>query len=238
MIAGDVILDKPSRTLDYLVLFHLTELIQQNKLKVIRFSPWWLSGTDAITAGFFSDLEAAIGRSVSQQALDALKKVTRRVLRFSKAASTAADMYAPGTGSAVGGVSQVVESLLPDDEDIATQHQRISELLEKADRRFLVIVDDIDRLAPDEAVQVFKLVKSIGQLPNVLYLLVFDRELAERVISEKYKNIPLKALTIWKRSSKLLLRSPQFRQRIYARRSWRRLMRPVLLRRAKTRLES
>jgi predicted KAP-like P-loop ATPase len=169
-----------------LILFHLYPLIEREKLKVIRFSPWWLSGTEAITAAFFSDLEAAVGRSMGRQALDALQKVTKRVQRFGKAAGTAAEMYAPGAGTAVEGVAKAVESLLPEEEDIATQHQKIAELLEKADRRFLVVVDDIDRLAPDEAVQVFKLVKSLGQLPNVLYILVFDRELAEKVITEKY----------------------------------------------------
>ena len=167
-----------------LILFHLRSLIDQQKLTVIRFSPWWLSGTDAITAAFFNDLEAAIGRSVGKQALDALQKITRRVLRFGKVAEAAADMYLPGIGRAVGGATDAVESLLPDEDDIATQHQKISELLDKADRRFLVLIDDIDRLAPDEAIQVFKLVKSVGQLPNVLYVLAFDRELAEKVVSE------------------------------------------------------
>src|SRR5712691_12357432 len=47
-----------------LILFHLKELIELEKLKIIRFSPWWLSGTEAITAAFFGDLEAAIGRSM------------------------------------------------------------------------------------------------------------------------------------------------------------------------------
>ena len=169
-----------------LILFHLKELIEREKLKVVRFSPWWLSGTEAITAAFFGDLEAAIGRSVGRQALDALQKVTRRMLRFGKVAGTAAEMYAPGAGTAVGSVTSAVESLLPEDEDITTQHQKISELLDKVDRRFLVVVDDIDRLSPDEAIQVFKLVKSVGQLPNVLYILVFDRALAEKVIAERY----------------------------------------------------
>jgi predicted KAP-like P-loop ATPase len=50
----------------------------------------------------------------------------------------------------------------------------------------LVLIDDIDRLAPDEAIQIFKLVKSVGQLPNVIYVLAFDRELSEKVVSEKY----------------------------------------------------
>jgi predicted KAP-like P-loop ATPase len=76
-----------------LVVFHLDELIKQEKLKLIRFSPWWLSGIEAITAAFFAELEAAIGRSAGKQALDAIQKFTRRVLHFGKAAGTAADLY-------------------------------------------------------------------------------------------------------------------------------------------------
>jgi predicted KAP-like P-loop ATPase len=33
---------------------------------------------------------------------------------------------------------------------------------------------------------IFRLVKSIGRLPNVIYLLVFDRNLAEAIVSERY----------------------------------------------------
>jgi predicted KAP-like P-loop ATPase len=155
------------------------------KIKVIRFSPWWLSGTEAITAAFFSDLEAAIEKTGAQQALAAFQHVAKRVLRFGKVAQTAADAVLPGSGKAVEGITGVVESFMPG-EDIATQHQRVADLLEQAGHRFLVLVDDIDRLAPDEAIQVFKLVKSVGQLPNVLYVLAFDRELAEKVVSERY----------------------------------------------------
>jgi predicted KAP-like P-loop ATPase len=168
-----------------LVLYHLDQLIKEGKIKVIRFSPWWLSGTEAITAAFFSDLEAAIEKTGAQQALTAFKHVARRVLRFGKVAQTAADTVLPGSGKAVEGITGVVESFLPGD-DIATQHQKVADLLEQAGHRILVLVDDIDRLAPDEAIQVFKLVKSVGQLPNVLYILAFDRELAEKVVSERY----------------------------------------------------
>lgn len=47
-------------------------------------------------------------------------------------------------------------------------------------------IDDIDRLTPNEALLVFRLVKSVGRLPNVMYLLVFDRELAEKAVAEMY----------------------------------------------------
>ena len=40
------------------------------------------------------------------------------------------------------GTTEAVGSLLPDEDDIATQHQKIAELLEKSEKRFLVVVDD------------------------------------------------------------------------------------------------
>jgi hypothetical protein len=49
-----------------------------------------------------------------------------------------------------------------------------------------VIIDDIDRLSPDEALAIFRMVKSVGHLPNITYLLVFDRELAEAAVKVKY----------------------------------------------------
>lgn len=39
-----------------------------------------------------------------------------------------------------------------------------------------MILDDLDRLAPDELLLVFKLVRLIGRLPNVYYLLCYDEQ--------------------------------------------------------------
>ncbi|MEP4036315.1 P-loop NTPase fold protein [Pseudophaeobacter sp.] len=50
----------------------------------------------------------------------------------------------------------------------------------------MIVIDDIDRLAPDEALLMFRLVKSVGRLPNVMYLMAYDRAIAERVVAERY----------------------------------------------------
>ena len=92
------------------------------------------------------------------------------------------DLAAPGVGKIV----DAVEGLLGDDQGIEPQHRKVSESLASANCKFLVIIDDIDRLAPDDVIEMFKLVKSVGQLSNVIYLLAFDRQLAERVVSNRY----------------------------------------------------
>jgi predicted KAP-like P-loop ATPase len=162
-----------------LIVHHLKPLIDANKLKVIRFTPWWLSGADAITAAFLTDLQSAIGVSLGDTALKAFKSVANRVQRV---VGAVADIAAPGVSKIVDAAS----SLLGDGESIEEQHKKVSEALAAGDCRYLVIIDDIDRLGPDEAIEVFKLVKSVGQLANVIYLLAFDRILAEKVVGEKF----------------------------------------------------
>lgn len=53
-------------------------------------------------------------------------------------------------------------------ESIAT---RIREL----NARFIVLIDDLDRLEPHQAVEVMRLVRSVADFPNVAYVLCYDR---------------------------------------------------------------
>ena len=49
-------------------------------------------------------------------------------------------------------------------------------------QQVLVIVDDVDKLTPFEALQMVSLVKSVGDLPNVVYLLSYhDLKLEELI---------------------------------------------------------
>jgi hypothetical protein len=47
-------------------------------------------------------------------------------------------------------------------------------LLRLCGERMLVIIDDLDRLMPKEALEMVSLVKSVGDLPNVIYLLSYE----------------------------------------------------------------
>jgi len=48
-----------------------------------------------------------------------------------------------------------------------------------------VVIDDIDRLTPEETRQLFTVIKALADFPNVIYLLAFDREVAAQAISEQ-----------------------------------------------------
>jgi hypothetical protein len=60
----------------------------------------------------------------------------------------------------------------PTDADLK---QAISERLKSLDVRFLVLIDDLDRLEPAQAVEVVRLVRSVADFPKVAYVMCYDR---------------------------------------------------------------
>jgi hypothetical protein len=91
-----------------------------------------------------------------------------------------------GAGKAAEATLGWLADLIHTEDTVEKLHAELTEALGSQKKRFLIVIDDIDRLSPDEALLIFRLVKSVGRLPNVIYLLVFDRELAEAIVSERF----------------------------------------------------
>src|SRR5258708_9986248 len=57
-------------------------------------------------------------------------------------------------------------------------------MLEALEKRLVIVVDDVDRLRPDEVLDIVRLVRLVGDFPNTLYLLAFDRQRVEECLGE------------------------------------------------------
>ena len=60
--------------------------------------------------------------------------------------------------------------------------REIKESLLKRKNKILIVVDDLDRLTPEEIRIIFKLIKINTDFPNVIYLLSFDREVVQKAL--------------------------------------------------------
>lgn len=60
--------------------------------------------------------------------------------------------------------------------------------IKKANVKFIILIDDIDRLSNVEIQTAFKLVKSIADFPNTIYLLAFDYGIVTRALEEVQKD--------------------------------------------------
>lgn len=170
-----------------LLKHHLSDSISAGDIDVVDFNPWWFRGEEALVLAFFRELYSATKPSLGDKAKKLLPKLGARLLNAGGAVAPIADAVgASGTGAIASGVMDWLGGMIEDGESVEKLHRELSEALTGQTKRFVVLIDDIDRLAPDEALAMFRMVKSVGRLPNVIYVLSFDRELAERVVAERF----------------------------------------------------
>lgn len=62
------------------------------------------------------------------------------------------------------------------DGDIADLKENICYKLKQCNKKYVVIIDDLDRIQPQEALVIFKVVKLLADFPNIIYFLAYDKE--------------------------------------------------------------
>jgi hypothetical protein len=159
---------------------------------IVRFNPWYFKGEEALIQAFFQELGAAIGQSsipFAGQIVEAIKKYSAWLIPVATVATVAAGMAVGGPlGAALGaavadgakqtyelakGTREAVSETPP---SLSEQRERLRALLRAAKVRIVVLIDDIDRLYADDVLTMMKLVRLVGDLPYVSYLLGFDPE--------------------------------------------------------------
>jgi predicted KAP-like P-loop ATPase len=158
-------------------------LAEDKRTIVVRFNPWWFSEQKDLTRAFFSEVTAAIGKHMSAAVRDGLRTMAKKVsgateLVSSILAWTPAAPIAKQVAELIKGAGEDIE----EESSLEEVRETLAKALREEARRILVIIDDVDRLPADEARQVFRLVKSVADLPHITYLIVFDRDIAARAL--------------------------------------------------------
>ncbi|QBM75896.1 NTPase [Sphingomonas sp. AAP5] len=170
-----------------LLKHHLKDQAGVDDLQTVDFNPWWFRGEEALVLAFFRELYTATEPSLGEKARKLLPKLGARLLKAGSVVAPVADAAgASGVGTIASGVMTWLGDMIKDGESVEKLHAELATALAAQGKRFVVMIDDIDRLAPDEALAMFRLVKSVGRLPNVIYILAFDRLLAERMVAERF----------------------------------------------------
>ena len=156
---------------------------------IVNFNPWWFSGGDTLIQDFFRQFRGAlIDQSKGSQIEDKLRRIAGKIRTFSSVLTPfpVFGEWAKLTGDMAGGI----ERLFADPaESIGNIRQDIHDSLRKLpDLRMLVIMDDLDRIQPNEMREMFRLIKGVADFPNTIYLLPFDREVVIDAIADKSGN--------------------------------------------------
>lgn len=150
---------------------------------IVIFNPWWFSGQENLARAFLGQMQAVLPAKNAK-----FKKLGDLLGDFAEGVGGLIDLsgmtgMTGGAGSKIGKLISMITKRKP--KDVPALKSEISKILRDAQTRILVIIDDIDRLTPEETRQLFTVIKALADFPNVVYLLAFDREVAAQAIEQQ-----------------------------------------------------
>jgi predicted KAP-like P-loop ATPase len=165
---------------------------EKAKLVLVDFRPWIVSGHQDLIAVFFKVMTESLGARSNW-----LKRQRNRLMRALKiggdplieAVATVAVTVDPSGGvasTAVGTIAKkslggMVDKFLADP-SLQLAYEGLRKQLSESGKNFLVTIDDLDRLQDEEILSIMRMVKTVGRLPNVIYLLVYDRAIVWKAL--------------------------------------------------------
>lgn len=171
----------------------------KDRIAVARFNPWNFSQQDRLFSTFFATMSSLIKRN--DDSADA-KKIASWLDTFA-AATAPASLFGFGfVPEAAKQLSKAYSEFADQWGDVEVVKRQISDMLGKSKKRYVIVIDDIDRLTDDEVRQVFQLVKSMADFQNVIYILAFDHNMVAKALRkitggqghaylEKVINVPI-----------------------------------------------
>lgn len=159
---------------------YIGQLSEENQPVVVPFNPWWFSGQENLARAFLGQLQAVLpSRS------EKFKKLGDLLGDFAESVGGLIDLSGV-TGGVAGKLGKFIGKWTKrKPKDVPALKSEISTILKEVKKRILVVIDDIDRLTPDETRQLFTVIKALADFPNVVYLLAFDRDVAVRAIEQQ-----------------------------------------------------
>ena len=131
---------------------------------IIKFNVWNYHSPQDIQKEFFKNLTGQLGQNsfpCDEELIKLLNKYVKSLINL---------------------------PLFPVEEGEFNLKNKISSLLKDKckDQKIIIVIDNIDRLMPDEILMVFKLVRTLADFPNFIYILAYDRTQVVEILDKQY----------------------------------------------------
>ncbi|NEE12082.1 hypothetical protein G3M58_37205 [Streptomyces sp. SID7499] len=142
---------------------------QSPEWRVADFNPWIHSDSLSMYVGFYSELRACLpGSERWSEARESIGSWIQNAAPLGKLGGVV-------RVDASSAFEKLAEKVSGDTSAVAKK-ERVEEALKECSVSILVVMDDLDRLTPEELLEVFKMIRLVGRLPNVYYLLSYDEK--------------------------------------------------------------
>lgn len=137
---------------------------------ILHFNPWYFADEQALFTGFATLLVQQTLRKHRGRAK--LAKLLKTVGPSAKYGGIDLSGIVKQAGDALGSTtpSQI--------------RKRVADGLTETGRQLLIVMDDLDRLNPDELLILFKLVRLVGDIPGLHYVLAYDEDTLHHLLKQ------------------------------------------------------
>lgn len=155
----------------------LNEIKEEERPIIIKFNPWNFSDQNQLISQLFRQMAKALGEKDLRGSAEKAGSMLEEYSKLFETLGILSSITDGGVGAwIIGQAGKVFKSWGQKKKDLQAQKSGINELLKKLDRKIVVVIDDIDRLNNVEIRQIFQSVKVLGDFPNTIYLLAFDKD--------------------------------------------------------------
>lgn len=171
--------------------------LDKGKCKVVRFNPWMITEKEELIKSLFEEIYYAMGEGDFQNAKNTFFKYAQKIIPSATKAITFAGAYMYGiapaaaatAGTIAGDVTQVVSDAFFDEKPLSKRKQDLNNILDQTLRedgqKIVIMIDELDRLFPDEVVTVFQMIKSNLDLPGLFFIVAMDEEVVFDALIKK-----------------------------------------------------
>lgn len=147
------------------------KLLKNNNFLVINFKPWYFKDDEAILRAFYEGIEKKISDNFI------FPNLRGTISKYEALIATGLSKVGINFGGRI-----ITESI----EDVKN---KIQDYILQTNKRWIIIIDDIDRLPPKEMLLIFKLVRLNSNFKKTIFILSFDQEAASKTLDDNWTTI-------------------------------------------------
>ncbi|WP_111709121.1 KAP family P-loop NTPase fold protein [Lutibacter citreus] len=151
------------------------KIYKKNNKKSIVFwyHIWKNKGSTAIIENFFDELKQSL-KPYSAEISEDINNYVKSILSLSN--------------SDLNKVISVGMDVLSENQTLEKYHKSINDSIKKIDKQIVILLDDLDRLEKDEILNSLKLIRTLSDFNNVVFIAGYDREYVVKTIEKSKDN--------------------------------------------------
>jgi len=161
---------------------------------VIDFQPWMFSSRDDVVLRLLEQISSGLkkpeaSKGISTEESGALIEIGEKLSDYAKKVGAIASPFIDPTLFSIAAIFLKWRRGRTREPSLSEIKINLQQKLAALSGRIIVIIDDVDRLTPQEIVALLRGIKATADFPNVVYVIALDRDTAAAAVSS-YLRLP------------------------------------------------